>query len=162
MKAAVRRAPGEWGFPPNLHLIGRFPRPDSTRSAVATPGRLPDASARLGRNGSSYGRCAELRRYSPFLLSSRRDNPTEAQGETRRVSRALSLPWVRGHLSAESQRDGPNPRRIVQLAPFRTATLWLPVFWTVYPGQRQRSLRSRCLALGFDSVVPLGLSQHDA
>src|SRR3990170_1010078 len=60
---------------------------------------------------------AELRRYSPFLLSSRRDNTIEAQGETRRVSRALSLPWVRGHLSAESQRDGPNPRRIVRPIP---------------------------------------------
>jgi len=57
--------------------------------------------------------------HSPYtvLLPSRRDNPIKAQGETRRVSRALSLPWVRGHLSAESQRDGPNPRRIVRPIP---------------------------------------------
>ena len=73
---------------------------------------------RLGwQVNSETGGFAELRRYSPFLLSSRRDNTIEAQGETRRVSRALSLPWVRGHLSAESQRDGPNPRRIVRPIP---------------------------------------------
>ena len=30
----------------------------------------------------------------------------------------------------------------IRLAPFRTATLWLPVIWAVYPGRRQCSLRS--------------------
>ena len=43
------------------------------------------------------------------LNSSRRDSSIKAQGETRRVSRALSLPWVPGFNARESRRDGPNP-----------------------------------------------------
>lgn len=37
--------------------------------------------------------------------------------------------------------------------PFRAATLWLIPIHSMYPGRRQRSLRSRFLALGFDRAV---------
>jgi hypothetical protein len=40
----------------------------------------------------------------------------------------------------------------------KAATLWLPMFNFGYPGRRQRSLRSRFLALGFDRVVASRLS----
>ena len=49
---------------------------------------------------------------------------------------------------------------VLHAVPPRAATLWLLVLVFVHPGRRQRSLRSRFLALGFVSVVPSGLSQQ--
>ena len=115
---------------------------------------------------------------------------SKPRAEARRALRALAQPWVAYVVHTESQRDGPNPTRIVRsipvhdagrvhgtllettfvdgvvadsgctssLAPFRAATLWLPLVCSAYPGRRQRSLRSRCLALGFDRAVASRLS----
>ena len=47
--------------------------------------------------------------FGPRQDLSRRDSSIKAQGETRRVSRTLSLPWVSGSDARESRRDGPNP-----------------------------------------------------
>ena len=71
--------------------------------------------------------------------SSRRDSSNKAQGETRRVSRALLLPWVLGPYLSVS----PNGTALIaQVTFFRAATSWLPTIGSLDPGLRQRSLHS--------------------
>ena len=63
-----------------------------------------------------------LRDLSQSAASPEGDDPTKAQGEARRVSRVVPLPWVAvAQLERESQRDDSNPIHIVHRVPFRAA-----------------------------------------
>ena len=111
-----------------------------------------------------------------FLVRPEGTALSKPRAETRRVYEPWRSPGLRGQpilfLSLQSSPKGTalipgvlfvqfqsvTPIKFrgthhIQCAPLSSATLWLRVFVVAYPGRRQRSLRSRFLALRFDRDV---------